>query len=200
MNLRLNLILLIIVAILGGWYYSQQPSEQTRLENLIKKEGEADYTGNQMTTMVYDIVGKPQYFAKAQEIKRYEVTERTEFIKPFLDLFDRETALKQWKVSADYAELTKTKQLNLQGNVKIESLDSQSRLQKIETDKLSVDLNTQDISSESVVKSQGMGFTTTGRGLTGNLKKQVATLLHDVKTYIEPTIIQTTPKSDKNKD
>ncbi|MBF0784267.1 LPS export ABC transporter periplasmic protein LptC [Muribacter muris] len=200
MNLRLNLLLLVIVAILGGWYYSQQQTAQTGLENLIKKEGEADYTGNQMTTMVYDIAGKPQYFAKAQEIKRYEVTERTEFFKPFLDLFDRETALKQWKVSADYAELTKTKQLNLQGNVKIESLDPQSRLQKIETDKLSVDLNTQDISSESVVKSQGSGFTTTGRGLTGNLKKQVATLLYDVKTYIEPTVIQKTPMSDKNKD
>ncbi len=195
MNIRLNVILLCIVAILGGWYYSQQANDNQGLDQLIKKEGEPEYTGNQMSTMVYGLDGKPQYFAESQEIKRFETTERTEFLKPLLNLFDKDTALKQWKVTADYAEVTKEKMLNLRGNVRIESLDPTSRLQKIETDTLSVDLNTQDISTQSVVKSHGLGFTTTGTGLTGNLKKQIATLTKDVKTYIEPTVINQTDSS-----
>ncbi len=122
------------------------------------------------------------------------------FLKPLLNLFDKETALKQWKVTADYAEVTKEKMLNLRGNVRIESLDPTSRLQKIESDSLSVDLNTQDVSTKAVVKSQGLGFTTTGTGLTGNLKKQVATLLKDVKTYIEPTVIKQADSLDAQQD
>lgn len=197
MNIRLTLILAGIAAILAGWYYSQDNNDRSHLEHLVKKEGEPEYTGEKISTTVYDLKGKPQYFAEAQEIKRYEATERTEFIKPLLNLFNEETTLKQWKVTADYAEITKDKILNLKGNVKIESLDNQSRLNSIETEHLSVNLTTQDISTSSVVKSKGMGFTTTGTGLAGNLKKQVATLLKDVKTHIEPTIIKQT---DENKE
>lgn len=192
MNIRLNLILLLIVAVLGGWYISQQESDNPALANLVKREGEAEYTGRKMATTVYDLKGQPQYFAQAQEIKRFETTERTEFLKPLLNLFDVETKLKQWKVTADYAEITKDKILTLKGNVKIEGLDPHSRLNSIETDSLSINLITQDINTESVVKSSGMGFTTTGTGLVGNLKKQVATLTKNVKTYIEPTVIKQT--------
>lgn len=202
--MRLNILLVAIALIVGSWaYYLYQGENQTDLSALIKKEGAAEYTGNRMETTVYDLQGKPQYFATAQEIKRFESTERTEFFQPLLNLFDKVTALKQWKVTADYAEITKEKILNLKGNVKIESLDPTSRLHKIETETLSVDLNTQDISSESVVKSQGLGFTTTGRGLVGNLKKQVATLTKEVKTYIEPTVIQNAsgkPEAKTEKD
>ncbi|WGE32394.1 LPS export ABC transporter periplasmic protein LptC [Actinobacillus genomosp. 2] len=197
MNIRLNIILLVIVAALSGWYFSQQKPENDGLDQLIKKEGNPDYTGNKMSTSVYDIKGNPQYFAQADEIKRYESTERTEFLKPFVDLFDSKTALKQWKVSADHAEITKEKILNLTGNVKLQALEPTSRLQKIETDKLSVDLNTQDVFTDSVVKSVGLGFTTSGTGLKGNLKQQVATITKDVKTYLEPTIIR---QSNENKD
>lgn len=191
MNKGLNAILVLITLAVGGWaYYLYQEENGVDLSKLIKQEGAAEYTGNRMETTVYDLQGKPQYFASAEEIKRFESTERTEFIKPLLDLFDSATALKQWKVTADHAEITKEKMLNLKGNVKIESLDPASRVQKIETDSLSINLDTKDISSESVVKSVGAGFTTTGTGLVGNLKTQVATLTKNVKTYIEPTVIK----------
>lgn len=190
MNTRLTLILLIIVVLLGSWYYSLQEKDNNGLDQLIKKEGEPEYVGNKMSTSVYDLNGKPQYFAQADEIKRYESTERTAFLKPFIELFAKDSTLKQWKVSADRAEITKEKILNLTGNVKLEALDPTSRLQQITTDKLTINLNTQDIFTESVVKSIGSGFTTTGVGLKGNLKQQIATLQKNVKSYIEPTIIK----------
>ncbi|QNS15092.1 LPS export ABC transporter periplasmic protein LptC [Mannheimia bovis] len=192
MNTRLTVILLIIVAILGGWYYSLQEKDNTGLDQLIKKEGQPEYVGNKMSTTVYDLKGNPQYFAQATEIKRYESTERTEFFKPFIELFAKESTQKQWKISADYAEITKEKMLNLKGNIKLDALDPASRLQQITTDTLTVDLNTQDIFTESTVKSIGSGFTTTGVGLKGNLKQQVTTLQKEVKSYIEPTIIKET--------
>ncbi|QLB14331.1 LPS export ABC transporter periplasmic protein LptC [Mannheimia granulomatis] len=192
MNTRLTVVLLLIVAVLGGWYYSLQEKDNSGLDQLIKKEGQPEYVGNKMSTSVYDLTGKPQYFAQADEIKRYESTERTEFLKPFIELFAKDSDVKQWKVSADHAEITKDKILNLSGNVQLNALDPLSRLQKISTDKLTVDLNTQDIFTESTVKSVGLGFTTTGVGLKGNLKQQVATLQKDVKSYIEPTIIKQT--------
>ncbi|MCT8636691.1 LPS export ABC transporter periplasmic protein LptC [Glaesserella parasuis] len=187
MNIRLNIILATLAAVLAGWYYSQQ-SNGTGLSQLIKKEGSAEYIGQKISTSAYDLNGKPQYFAQA-EVKRYENTQRTEFLKPLLNLFDAESALKQWQVEADYADVTKDKILNLRGNVKINSLDPTSRLQKIEAEVLSIDLNTQDIFSDSTVKSTGIGFTSTGIGLKGNLRKQTATLTKDVKTYIEPKFI-----------
>lgn len=197
MNIRLTALLLVVFAALGGWWYSLQPEKANPLDNLIKQQGTPDYTGDKMSTQVYDLAGKPQYYAEAQEIKRYEETERTEFIRPFVNLFDKDSAQKMWKVSADDAEITKEKILHLVGNVKLEALDPASRLQKIETDNLTIDLNTQDITTDSAVKSQGLGFTTTGVGLKGNLKEQVATLLKDVKSFIEPTIVRETNEQSK---
>lgn len=189
MNFRLNIILLFIVVVLGGWFISQQLNNTSELTHLIKKEGMPEYTGGKLTSTIYDLNGKPQYFAQAEEIKRYEETERTEFFKPLLNLFDEKTALKQWKITADQAEVTKEKMLHLQGNVKIQSLDPSSRLQKIESEQLSIDLTTHDIKSSMQVRSTGMGFITTGSGLTGNLKQQTATLLQNVKTSIEPNVV-----------
>lgn len=198
MNKRLTAILLIIVAALLGWR-GMQPSEDNGLDNLIKKEGTPDYTGTRMSTSVFDLEGKPEYYAEADEIKRYENSEQTEFKNPLVNLFDKVTALKQWKLSADHADINAEKILTLSGNVKLEALEATSRLQKIETDTLSINLTTQDIFTESVVKSQGLGFTTTGTGLKGNLKKQEATLLKNVKSYIEPTVIKTVNEQEKLK-
>lgn len=146
--------------------------------------------GHKLSTTVYSLAGTKQYFAQADEIKRYETTEKTEFTKPLIELFAEENGSKQWKMSADFAQVSKEKMLHLTGNVKLNALDPSSRLQQISTDTLTVDLTTQDISTESKVVSVGSGFTTTGIGLKGNLKQQVATLQKEVKSYIEPTIIK----------
>ena len=190
MNIRLTAILLIIAAGLGSWWYSLQPKDANPLDNLIKQQGTPDYTGEKLSTEVFDLQGKPQYYAEAQEIKRFEETELTEFVRPLVNLFDKESSQKLWELTAHQAEITKEKILTLSGNVKLNALDKTSRLQRIETEKLIVDLNTQDIQTDESVKSTGLGFTTTGVGLKGNLKQQVATLLKDVKSFIEPTVVR----------
>ena len=199
MNKRITALLLVIVATLLGWMQYQAKDETNGLDNLIKKEGMPDYTGNRMSTSVFDLDGKPEYYAEAEEIKRYEESEKTEFTNPLVNLFDKLTALKQWKLSADHAEINAERILTLSGNVTLQALEPTSKLQRIETDHLSVNLTTQDVFTDSEVKSQGLGFTTSGIGLKGNLKQQVATLLKDVKSYIEPTVIKAANEQEKDK-
>lgn len=199
MNKRITALLLVIVATLLGWMQYQAKDETNGLDNLIKKEGMPDYTGNRMSTSVFDLEGKPEYYAEAEEIKRYKESEKTEFTNPLVNLFDKLTALKQWKLSADHAEINAERILTLSGNVTLQALEPTSKLQRIETDHLSVNLTTQDVFTDSEVKSQGLGFTTSGIGLKGNLKQQVATLLKDVKSYIEPTVIKAANEQEKEK-
>ena len=199
MNKRITALLLVIVAALVGWMQYQAKDDANGLDNLIKKEGMPDYTGKRMSTSVFDLEGKPEYYAEAEEIKRYEESEKTEFTNPLVNLFDKLTALKQWKLSADHAEINAKRILTLSGNVTLQALEPTSKLQRIETDHLSVNLITQDVFTDSEVKSQGLGFTTTGVGLKGNLKQQVATLLKDVKSYIEPTVIKAANEQEKEK-
>ena len=199
MNKRITALLLVIMATLLGWMQYQAKDETNGLDNLIKKEGMPDYTGNRMSTSVFDLEGKPEYYAEAEEIKRYEESEKTEFTNPLVNLFDKLTALKQWKLSADHAEINAERILTLSGNVTLQALEPTSKLQRIATDHLSVNLITQDVFTDSEVKSQGLGFTTSGIGLKGNLKQQVATLLKDVKSYIEPTVIKAANEQEKEK-
>ena len=199
MNKRITALLLVIVAAVVGWMQYQAKDDANGLDNLIKKEGMPDYTGKRMSTSVFDLEGKPEYYAEAEEIKRYEESEKTEFTNPLVNLFDKLTALKQWKLSADHAEINAERILTLSGNVTLQALEPTSKLQRIETDHLSVNLTTQDVFTDSEVKSQGLGFTTTGVGLKGNLKQQVATLLKDVKSYIEPTVIKAANEQEKEK-
>ena len=90
-----------------------------------------------------------------------------------------------WELSANKATLTKNNMLYLEGNVVAQSLSAQSRLQRIETESAVVNLTTQDITSDKMVKLNGQDFSSTGLKLTGNLQQQVATLKEQVKTHYE---------------
>ena len=75
--------------------------------------------------------------------------------------------------------------LYLEGDVVAESLEPTSRLQRVETQVAVVNLKTQDISSDKMVKINGQNFNSTGLKMVGNLRQQIATLKEQVKTYYE---------------
>ena len=75
--------------------------------------------------------------------------------------------------------------LYLAGDVVVESLTPDSRLQRIETESATVNLKTQDITSDEAVKINGQNFNSTGLKMVGNLRQQAATLKEQVKTYYE---------------
>ena len=198
MNIRWNVILGLIALGSLGWFYSLN-SDKPDLSNLVKKPDSPDYIGNKMETTVFSPEGKKQYLSIADKVKHYTVDGHTEFEMPLVYLFDvsisnnaeksnNSTKLlesQSWKLSAKKAKLTKDEMLYLEGDVIAESLEPTSRLQRIETQVAEVNLKTQDISSDTMVKINGQNFNSTGLKMVGNLRQQIATLKEQVKTYYE---------------
>ena len=188
MNIRWTVFLSAITLVLLAWYYSLNQDDQ-QLATLIKKEESPEYIGHKMSTVVYSPTGQKQYLAVSDKVEYYDYDGHTNFERPLVYLFEIENQKTQqkesWKLSADRAILTKDNMLYLKGNVIAETLLPQSKLQRIETEDAKVNLNTQDISSDSTVKINGQNFTSTGLKLTGNLQQQIANLKEQVKTYYE---------------
>ena len=198
MNIRWNIILGVIALALLGWYYSLN-QDHSDLHSLIKKPDSPEYVGNKMERTVFSPEGKKQYVAISDKVEFYTQDGHTDFFSPFVYLFDVSLDNKDkeaktdkiqlekqnWKLSAQKAKLTKDQMLYLEGGVVAESLDPLSRLQRVETEAAVINLKTQDITSDTQVKINGLNFNSSGLKLVGNLRQQVATLKEQVKTYYE---------------
>ncbi|MDG2915988.1 LPS export ABC transporter periplasmic protein LptC [Bisgaard Taxon 10/6] len=194
MNFRWNLILGGIALALLAWFYSLN-QEDGSLANLIKKPDSPEYIGQKMETTIFSPTGQKQYIAKSDKAEYYSEDGHTDFFNPVVFVLDdsasdeskqNETDLHQsWKLTAAKATLTKDNMLNLSGRVVAQSLLPESRLQRIESERATVNLKTQDITSNTEVKINGQNFVSSGLKLDGNLKQQVATLKEQVKTHYE---------------
>lgn len=194
MNFRWNVILGLIALALSAWFYSLN-QEDGSLANLIKKPDSPEYIGQKMETTIFSPTGQKQYIAKSDKAEYYSEDGHTDFFNPVVFVLDdstsdeskqNETDLHQsWKLTAEKATLTKDNMLNLSGRVVAQSLLPESRLQRIESERATVNLNTQDITSNTEVKINGQNFVSSGLKLDGNLKQQVATLKEQVKTHYE---------------
>ncbi|MDG2954532.1 LPS export ABC transporter periplasmic protein LptC [Bisgaard Taxon 10/6] len=194
MNFRWNVILGLIALSLSAWFYSLN-QEDGSLANLIKKPDSPEYIGQKMETTIFSPTGQKQYIAKSDKAEYYSEDGHTDFFNPVVFVLDdstsdeskqNETDLHQsWKLTAAKATLTKDNMLNLSGRVVAQSLLPESRLQRIESERATVNLNTQDITSNTEVKINGQNFVSSGLKLDGNLKQQVATLKEQVKTHYE---------------
>lgn len=188
MNIRWTAVLSVIALTLSAWFYALNQQDED-LSDLIKKNEQAEYVGQNMQTTVYSPNGQKQYYAKAQKVEYYQNSGDTDFHSAEVFLFEVDNEKTQqtesWKLQANIARLTKDNMLYLKGNVVAESLLPESKLQRVETEQATVNLKTQDIASDTTVKINGLHFTSTGLKLIGNLQQQTATLKEQVKTYYE---------------
>ncbi|MGC7560541.1 LPS export ABC transporter periplasmic protein LptC [Pasteurella sp. PK-2025] len=185
MNIRWNIVLSVIALGLLAWFYSLNQGEDP-LNTLVKRQDSPEYTGKNMQTTVFSPTGQKQYFATSQSVEHYTHNGHTDFIMPEVYLFSLDVHNnKSWKLRADKATLTKEHMLYLEGDVIAESLLEDSRLQRVETNSAVVNLKTQDIHSDNIVKINGQNFHSTGLKMTGNLQQQIATLKEQVNTYYE---------------
>ncbi|MDO4430546.1 MAG: LPS export ABC transporter periplasmic protein LptC [Lonepinella koalarum] len=188
MNIRWTVILSVIALCLLTWFYTLNQKDED-LSSLIKKDEQPEYVGHNMQTLVYSPTGQKQYQATAKQVEYFQQDGRTHFILPDVLLFEITSEKSQqkhsWTLRADKAVLTKDNMLYLSGNVIAQSLVNDSKLQRVETQQATVNLKTQDITSDQAVKINGLNFTSTGLKLVGNLQQQTATLKEQVKTYYE---------------
>ena len=211
MNIRWNLVLGVIALSLLAWFYALN-QEDDKLTDLIKAPESPEYIGQKMETTVYSPTGEKQYIALSDKVEHFTFDGHTDFQNPVVYVLDVQTAkdslkdenngapakqsavenppklkdqVESWKLTANKATLSKDNMLRLEGNVVAQSLLPISKLQRIETESALVNLKTQDITSDKMVKINGQNFTSTGLKLNGNLKQQVATLKEQVKTHYE---------------
>ncbi|AJI96241.1 LPS export ABC transporter periplasmic protein LptC [Yersinia ruckeri] len=177
----ITLILALIALSLIGWNYSGFNHQD---QKVLVDDNEPTYQSQHTVTVVYNPVGKLNYKLVAEDVKNYTTKEVTWFTKPVMTMFD-ENAVATWSVRADRAKLTDDRMLFLYGNVEVNSLTTTSQLQKIKTDNAQVNLITQDISSDDEVTLYGIGFTSNGMKMRGNLRNKTAELIEKVNTYYE---------------
>lgn len=184
MKIYWNIILGIIATILLAWFYylNQQQSPQ-----LVQDLGLPEYLGKKMETTVYSPNGNIQYVASADEVKYYANSDQTIFEKPLVYIYQNENnqPVKSWLLQANQAVLNDKNYLFLTGNVKIQNLTPDAKLEKIETEQAEVNLTTQQITSDTMASIIGLNFVTSGSKLTGNLRSKTAILKEQVKTSYE---------------
>lgn len=141
-----------------------------------------------MYIKVYSPTGSAQYYATSEQVEYFARDKSSLFQKPVVYLFNIEMKNKEqqnWKLSADSARLTKDNMLYLIGNVVAENLQTKANFQRIETTNALVNLQTQEISSNSIAKITGLQFSSEGQSLEGDLLHQNIVLKQQVKTHYE---------------
>ncbi len=159
---------------------------------VIVNNDEPTYTSEQAITRVYNLTGALNYRLVTENVEHFSADSTSWFTKPVMTQYD-EKILATWEISADRAKLTNDRMLYLYGNVVVNALTPDSQLRKITTDNASINLTTQDISSDDQVTLYGTSFNSSGMKMRGNLRDKTAQLIEKVKTSYEIQTQQTQP-------
>ncbi|TKI06902.1 LPS export ABC transporter periplasmic protein LptC [Martelella alba] len=176
-----TLALVIVALVLIGWNLADSDNAPAPV---AVDNGEPTYQSEHTVTLVYNPVGALNYRLVADHVQHYALEQITWFTRPVATMYD-ENKVASWTVRADRAKLTGDKMLYLYGHVQADSLIATSQLQHIRTDNAVVNLVTQDVSSDDEVTLDGIGFTSVGEKMRGNLRNKTAQLIEKVKTSYE---------------
>lgn len=177
----ITIFLALVALALIGWNmsgFNQQSIPK------VTDDTEPSSQSQHTVTVVFNPVGQLNYKLVAEDVQNFSVQELTWFTRPVMTLFG-DNAVATWTVRADRAKLTDDKMLYLYGHVEVDSLTPDAQLQKIKTDNAQVNLITQDVSSDDEVTLFGVGFTSNGMKMRGNLRDKTAELIEKVKTSYE---------------
>ncbi len=173
----ITLFLALVALALIGWDMSVFNPRNTEPTDNNEASSQSEHT----VTVVFNPIGQLNYKLVAENVQNFSAQELTWFTKPVMTLFG-ENAVAIWTVRADRAKLTNDKMLYLYGHVEVDSLVPDAQLQKIKTDNAQINLITQDVSSDDQVTLFGVGFTSNGMKMRGNLRAKTAELIEKVKT------------------
>ncbi|AHK18793.1 LPS export ABC transporter periplasmic protein LptC [Yersinia similis] len=177
----ITMALALIALALIGWNMSGFNQQDAPT---VADDNEPSSQSQHTVTTVFNPVGQLNYKLVAEDVQNFSAKELTWFTKPVMTLFG-DNAVATWTVRADRAKLTDDKMLYLYGHVEVDSLTADAQLKKIRTDNAQVNLITQDVASDDEVSLFGIGFTSDGMRMRGNLRDKTAELIEKVKTSYE---------------
>lgn len=178
---RLIYLLLIFVASWSAYYLYEQSADDVEL---IAPSLEAPlFTGENLTNTTYDIDGLRNYKMYSDSLEHFAQDGHTVFYQPKLVVY-REGSTEEWVVTSDSAVLSKDHILTLQHNVVARNVIEGASFDRMTTEKMLIDLNSKDFSTDTTVTMVGPQFTNIGNAMKGNFDTNLATLFNQVQgTY-----------------
>jgi len=159
---------------------------ESKKEN-VQAQNQPDFIANGMSLKRFDDSGYLSSLVKADEMEYYN-DNLTKFTKPSYIIYPKK-GKPRWKINADSGTFDQQNNVTLSSNVVISAIDPNESLQKLYTSYLEIDLKHMKVSSDKVIKIEGMQYNATGTGLKADLTLRTFELIENIQaTYetIEP--------------
>ncbi|MGF1725793.1 LPS export ABC transporter periplasmic protein LptC [Photobacterium nomapromontoriensis] len=179
---RLLCALLLMVCAWTGYYLLDKHWQE---EIQVAPDTEKPlFTGSVVANTAFNDQGMRSYQIEANYLEHFSKSGNTDFVEPVLWVY-REGTETEWRISANTARLDKNQVLQMTGNVRIFNLLPTSAIKVIQTDTLRLDLISKDFDTPDHVIITGDAFVNEGTGMQGNMDRNIATLLKNVKGRYE---------------
>lgn len=175
----------LILVIMGTGYYLYDKSADEN-QQVEPSEQAPMFTGQNVYNISYDETGLRKYKLYSVHIEYYSQDGRTEFNKPKLIVYQEgNPKVEEWHVISDDAVLNDEHELTLIGNVVAKNQIPGSTFDTLKTERMLINLDTKDFSTNTKVTMVGPQFTNTGNAMKGNFGTNVATLFNKAKGIYE---------------
>lgn len=179
---KLIYTVLIFIASWSAYYLYEQSADE--IEQVAPSLEAPLFTGQHLTNTTYDIEGLRNYKMYSVSLEHFAQDGHTVFHQPKLVVY-REGSTEEWIVTADTAVLSKDHILTLQKNVVAHNVVEGSSFDRLTTDKMKIDLNSKDFSTDTKVTMVGPQFINIGNAMKGNFESNLATLFNQVQGKYE---------------
>ncbi|AJR07397.1 LPS export ABC transporter periplasmic protein LptC [Photobacterium gaetbulicola] len=142
------------------------------------------FTGKSVINTAYNESGQRSYQIDAAHLEHFSQSGNTDFVEPVLWVYKNGSET-EWRISSNEARLDKNHILQMTGNVRIFNLLPESAVRVIQTDTLRLNLVSKDFDTPDHVIITGDAFQNEGTGMKGNMDRNIATLLNNVKGRYE---------------
>ncbi|GAD88177.1 MULTISPECIES: LPS export ABC transporter periplasmic protein LptC [Vibrio] len=176
-----QIVLIGIICVSGYYLLINQEQEVIQVEPSTELPM---FTGRQVTNTTYDLDGIRSYKISSEKLDHYATSGDTLFDNLIMYVY-RDGTVEEWQVVSDTAVLDKNHQLTLAGNVIATNLLPDASFETLTTDKMTIELDSKDFSSDVQVTLKGPQFLNIGQAMQGNLDKNEAVLFNHVKGIYE---------------
>lgn len=143
------------------------------------------FTAENVSSSSYSNEGIRSYKLNSIHLEYYEKLDETHFNEPILWTYKNGIA-QEWQVSSNFAVLKGDNILNMIGQVKILNLLPDAQIKTVNTERLTLNLTTQDFWSETDTDILGVGFQSNGKRVKGNFGSHQMELIEQVNSKYEP--------------
>lgn len=175
----------IVIFVFSAFIYGVtqwRQANQTK-NDVIDSAETPDFIAESLKSAIYSDDGILSHEIQADRMEHYTHLKLTHFERPNYTLYPKNSD-SPWYVSAKEATLYDNNNVILKNTIRITSTQADSLVREIHGKKLTLDLNTNIISSEQAVTVYGNSFTMIGTGLVIDLNtKQMTLTEHDQTTY-----------------